>query len=43
MPLKPLGAKGEKWSPLKAVTATTMKKARTSSLVITMIVLERAD
>ena len=43
MPLKPFGAKGEKWSPLKAENATTMKKSSTASFVITMTVFERAD
>ena len=43
MPPKPLGAKCEKWSPLNAVKATTMKNASTTSLAMTMTVLERAD
>jgi hypothetical protein len=43
MPLKPFGAKSEKWSPLKAVRATTMKNSNTVIFVITMTVFERAD
>jgi len=43
MPSHPFGAKSEKWSPLNAVNATTMKKTRIASFVITMTVLERVD
>ena len=38
-----MGANGEKLFPSKALNATTMKNASTSSLTITMTVLERAD
>ena len=42
MPLKPLGAKFEKWSPLKAVNATAMKNSSTPIFVMTITVLVRA-
>jgi hypothetical protein len=42
MPLKPLGANGVKWSPVKAVMPTTTKKASTRILKITIAVFVRA-
>ena len=41
-PLKPFGAKSLKWSAVKAVTPTAMKKASTVSLMITITLLLRA-
>src|SRR4051794_15541470 len=43
MPLKPLGAKFEKWSPLNAPKATIANSARIPSLTQTMTVFVRAD